>query len=410
MDEDEKGKLFVGGLSWETTQEALQRYFQRYGEVVDCVVMKNNESGRSRGFGFVTFADPANVNAVLNSGPHMLDGRTIDPKPCNPRTLSRPKRNNGYPKVFLGGLPSNVTETDLRTFFMRYGKVMEVVIMYDQEKKKSRGFGFLSFEEDEAVDRCVSEHFVNLNGKQVEIKKAEPRDVSGKMNDSGNTWGAPQGGPQMGMGGGMGMGGPNGQMSGPMGGMGHMPGNMMQGYQGWGTPPASTGYPGYGTPSGGYQQWGAPPGPQSQQMPPPQWGSNYASQQQSYGSYGPPQGPQSGYSSNWNWNMPQGSAGAPQGAPGPNQGGPQGDVYSRSASGGPAPAAAAPPSGPTPKTPDYSYSNYGGYSQDSTTYGGPGRSYGADGQSASGNGTAGYASHPPVPGQKSFDYKEWPTS
>lgn len=62
---------------------------------------------------------------------------------------------------------------------------MEVVIMYDQEKKKSRGkrfpififwnlckplflgFGFLSFEDDEAVERCVSEHFVNLNGKQV---------------------------------------------------------------------------------------------------------------------------------------------------------------------------------------------------------------------------------------------------
>lgn len=42
-------KLFVGGLSWETTQENLQRFFQRYGEVIDCVVMKNNESGRSRG-------------------------------------------------------------------------------------------------------------------------------------------------------------------------------------------------------------------------------------------------------------------------------------------------------------------------------------------------------------------------
>ena len=45
----------------------------------------------------------------------------------------------------------------------------------------------------------------------------------------------------------MGMGGPNGQMGGPMGGpMGPMgpPGNMMQGYQGWGTPPQTTGYPG----------------------------------------------------------------------------------------------------------------------------------------------------------------------
>jgi len=139
LEEDEQGKLFVGGLSWETQQESLQRYFNRYGEVIDCVVMKNSESGRSRGFGFVTFADPNNVNVVLQNGPHVLDGRTIDPKPCNPRTLQKPKRSSSYPKVFLGGLPSNVTETDLRTFFSRYGKVMEVVIMYDQEKKKSRG-------------------------------------------------------------------------------------------------------------------------------------------------------------------------------------------------------------------------------------------------------------------------------
>lgn len=61
-------KLFIGGLSWETTIDGLQRYFSRFGEVVDAVVMKNPDTGRSRGFGFVTFSDPANVDAVLNSG------------------------------------------------------------------------------------------------------------------------------------------------------------------------------------------------------------------------------------------------------------------------------------------------------------------------------------------------------
>ncbi|XP_063979200.1 uncharacterized protein LOC135163575 isoform X3 [Diachasmimorpha longicaudata] len=297
MDDDEKGKLFVGGLSWETTQENLQRYFSRYGEVIDCVVMKNSESGRSRGFGFVTFSDPANVGLVLQNGPHQLDGRTIDPKPCNPRTLQKPKRSGGFPKVFLGGLPSNVTETDLRQFFARFGKVMEVVIMYDQEKKKSRGFGFLSFEDEDAVDRCVSEHFVNLAGKQVEIKRAEPRDSSSKMNDSHQgQWGPPQqGGPPMGMAGNMGpMGGPNGQMGGPMmGGPMGPPGNMMQQYQGWGTSPQTGGYAGYSAQYNA-QGWGAPPGPpQQQQIPPPpphQWGNNYSVQPaaatQGYGSYG----------------------------------------------------------------------------------------------------------------------------
>lgn len=64
-------------ICFYTSLESLQRYFNRYGEVIDCVVMKNSESGRSRGFGFVTFADPNNVNVVLQNGPHVLDGRTV---------------------------------------------------------------------------------------------------------------------------------------------------------------------------------------------------------------------------------------------------------------------------------------------------------------------------------------------
>lgn len=72
--------MFIGGLSWETTRENLLRYFSQYGEVVDCVVMKNPETGRSRGFGFITFADPTNVDLVLQNTPHVLDNRTVSTK------------------------------------------------------------------------------------------------------------------------------------------------------------------------------------------------------------------------------------------------------------------------------------------------------------------------------------------
>ena len=74
--------MFIGGLSWETTRENLLRYFSQYGEVVDCVVMKNPETGRSRGFGFITFADPTNVDLVLQNTPHVLDNRTVSMKSC----------------------------------------------------------------------------------------------------------------------------------------------------------------------------------------------------------------------------------------------------------------------------------------------------------------------------------------
>lgn len=69
--------MFIGGLNWETTMDSLQRHFSRYGEVVDCVVMKNPETGRSRGFGFITFADPSCVDLVLQNTPHILDNKTV---------------------------------------------------------------------------------------------------------------------------------------------------------------------------------------------------------------------------------------------------------------------------------------------------------------------------------------------
>ena len=55
----------------------MLQYFAQYGEVVDCVVMKNQQTGKSRGFGFVTFKDPTCVDLVLSSGPHILDGRQV---------------------------------------------------------------------------------------------------------------------------------------------------------------------------------------------------------------------------------------------------------------------------------------------------------------------------------------------
>jgi len=75
MDSDQ-GKLFIGGISWETTEEKLRDHFQAYGEVVEVVIMKDRATGRARGFGFVVFADPAVADRVVKEK-HTIDGRTV---------------------------------------------------------------------------------------------------------------------------------------------------------------------------------------------------------------------------------------------------------------------------------------------------------------------------------------------
>uniref|UniRef100_UPI003AABE5E8 DAZ-associated protein 1 isoform X4 n=1 Tax=Centroberyx gerrardi TaxID=166262 RepID=UPI003AABE5E8 len=149
---DEVGKLFVGGLDWSTTQETLRNYFSQYGEVVDCVIMKDKTTNQSRGFGFVKFKDPNCVRTVLETKPHNLDGRNIDPKPCTPRGMQPEKSRT------------------------KEGWVTEVVMIYDAEKQRPRGFGFITFEAEQSVDQAVNMHFHDIMGKKVEVKKAEPRD------------------------------------------------------------------------------------------------------------------------------------------------------------------------------------------------------------------------------------------
>ena len=71
-------KLFVGGLAWATRDETLREHFAQCGEVTDAKVIMERETGRSRGFGFVTFADAesaAKAREELNNSD--LDGRSI---------------------------------------------------------------------------------------------------------------------------------------------------------------------------------------------------------------------------------------------------------------------------------------------------------------------------------------------
>ncbi len=71
-------KLFVGGLSWGTTDEGLHAAFSQFGEIVEAKVITDRETGRSRGFGFVTFTDEeAGAKAISEMDGSDMDGRTI---------------------------------------------------------------------------------------------------------------------------------------------------------------------------------------------------------------------------------------------------------------------------------------------------------------------------------------------
>lgn len=71
-------KLFVGGLSWDTNDASLEQAFSAFGEVTEAKVITDRETGRSRGFGFVTFTDAVSGDkAIQEMDSATLDGRAI---------------------------------------------------------------------------------------------------------------------------------------------------------------------------------------------------------------------------------------------------------------------------------------------------------------------------------------------
>jgi RNA-binding protein Musashi len=245
---DEDKKIFVAGFSLTTTYDSLQAYFEQFGEISDCVLVQDKETGKSRGFGFVTFADSAAVDEVLNKK-HQIDGRDVDCKRAIPRDKpsfgggggskpygSKPYGSKPYgggggsygggsqsyggggsygggsqsyggskpygggggsygggpkyggggskpyeseakgKKIFVGGLPATMKEDSFPGYFQQFGTIEDFVIVADKETGKSKGFGFITFDSEDAVERVLENHNAHkIEGKWIDCKRAHAK-------------------------------------------------------------------------------------------------------------------------------------------------------------------------------------------------------------------------------------------
>lgn len=261
---DEDRKLFIGGLSWDTDQKDLKEYFSKYGEVTDVTIKTDPATGKSRGFGFLTFAVEETVNNVLKNVPHTIKGKQVDPK----RAKARP----GIKKIFVGGLDNDYPEAEIKAYFEKYGKVESVELPFDKVKNQRRQFCFVTFETEDACEAACKQSKQKIGNKDCDIKKAtnkpDPR-VAGR-GGPGAAWGGAFAGRGGGRGRGVrGRGGPG--FSQP---------------QGWNAPGFTGGYSGQGY---GYNQG---------------YGGGYGNYDYGYGGgYGSGYGSGYDYTGGWNYNQ-----------------------------------------------------------------------------------------------------------
>ncbi|KAK7373277.1 hypothetical protein VNO80_06677 [Phaseolus coccineus] len=250
------GKIFIGGLARETTIAQFIKHFGKYGEITDSVIMKDRKTGQPRGFGFITYADPSVVDIVIEDT-HIINGKQVEIKRTIPRgAVGSNSKDFRTKKIFVGGIPSTVSEDEFRDFFTRYGEVKDHQIMRDHSTNRSRGFGFITYDSEEAVDDLLAVgNKIEFAGAQVEIKKAEPKKPnppapsSKRYNDARSSYGGGYGDAYDGFGGNFGMGGY--RSGGAYGGRGSAYGGFGSEFGGYGRYAGAMG-PYRGDPSLGY--------------------------------------------------------------------------------------------------------------------------------------------------------------
>jgi len=101
-------KIYVGNLSWNTNDDTLRQVFSQYGPVLDSIVMRDRDTGRSRGFGFVTYGSEEEAQgAIATANDQELEGRRIKVNLANARgTGAGQSAGGGYaPQGGYGGAP-----------------------------------------------------------------------------------------------------------------------------------------------------------------------------------------------------------------------------------------------------------------------------------------------------------------
>jgi heterogeneous nuclear ribonucleoprotein A1/A3 len=276
-EEEQFRKLFVGGLSFKTDDSNLRQYFEKYGEVTDCIVMRDPQTKRSRGFGFVTFTLSSALEAAQAQRPHSIDGKTVETKRAMPREESDSSESHlTVNKLWLGGLTESHSEQILRDHYGKYGNIEKIEIMMDRATGRPRGFGFITFVDSDAVDKVILYKPHMICNKRIDVKKAVAKGEAPPPRT--------RGGGRGGRGGDRGGGGSSGFGGGYSGGSGYMGGQSAYG----GGAGASSYGGGYGGHTGGgydYSSYGA--ADPNRGAAAAQWyGGTGTSQYASYGSGG----------------------------------------------------------------------------------------------------------------------------
>ncbi|KAI8974995.1 hypothetical protein BDB01DRAFT_805635 [Pilobolus umbonatus] len=197
-------QVFVGDLAPEVNDDNLASAFGIFGTLINSHVMKDNMSGNSRGFGFVTFREKADAEQAISSmNGELLGSRNIrvnwatqkgqdtppPPRPGQqlPYETVLQQTPSYVTSVYVGNLPPNTSDNDLIQPFQRFGFIHEIKLQSD------KGFAFVKLDSHQnAANAIVNLQGMNINGREAKLswgKDRAPTTYSSYNNNNNNNGG-----------------------------------------------------------------------------------------------------------------------------------------------------------------------------------------------------------------------------
>lgn len=168
-------KLYFGNLPYSVDSAQLAGIIQDYASPELIEVLYHRDTGRSRGFAFVTMSSVEDCNAVIEN----LDGREYSGRTLRVNFSDKPRAKEPlYPetehKLFVGNLSWSATSESLTKAFQEYGNVVGARVLYDGETGRSRGYGFVCFSTKSEMETALqSLDGVELEGRAMRVSLAE---------------------------------------------------------------------------------------------------------------------------------------------------------------------------------------------------------------------------------------------
>lgn len=194
-------------MPWQTEDSTLEHHFSQFGSVEEAQIMRERYTGKSRGFGFVTFSSAGDARGAVASE-HLIEGRRCEAKFALPEGKVGSARTT---RIFVARIPSSVSDLQFRGYFeqvrprrvlaiaapalsrcrpfltlprapqrrraaprLQFGTVQDAYMPKDPSKQGHRGIGFVTYAAADSVERVMAGAHV-LNGNEIAIDRATPK-------------------------------------------------------------------------------------------------------------------------------------------------------------------------------------------------------------------------------------------